>query len=158
MATLSLSVPLFFFLTHHFNIWLMLAGFLYGMVAMGSHGTFWLHRYCTHRAFRFRSPLVMMICRNLVIRIIPEEIYVVSHLVHHQFSEQPGDPYNVHAGWLYCFLADANHQTIRKDLTEKEYEQLCRVMNITGVRVNSYAQYQRWGSLCHPFSPSCTTR
>lgn len=93
----------------------------------------------------------MLICRNLVIRIIPEEIYVISHYVHHQFSEQPGDPYNVHAGWLYCFLADVNHQTIRKDLSKKDYEQLTRLMKDTGVRLNSYAQYQRWGSLCHPF-------
>jgi stearoyl-CoA desaturase (delta-9 desaturase) len=25
------------------------------------------------------------------------------------------------------------------------------MMDHTGVRLNSYAQYQRWGSLCHPF-------
>ena len=36
-------------------------------------------------------------CRNLGIKDHSEEIYVVSHHVHHAFSEQPGDPYNVHA-------------------------------------------------------------
>jgi stearoyl-CoA desaturase (delta-9 desaturase) len=117
---------------------------------MGSHGTFWLHRYCTHRAFKFRNRWIAQIARNLVIKVIPEEVYVVSHYVHHQFCEQPGDPYNVHGGWLYCFLADVNHQAIRKDLTEKDYEHLCRLMNHTGVRLNSYSQYLRWGSLCHP--------
>ena len=148
--TLSLAIPLGIFLTHYLSWPLVLAGFLYSMVLMGSHGTFWLHRYCTHRAYQFRNPLVRMICRNLVIKIIPEEIYAISHHVHHQISEQPGDPYNVHAGWLYCFLADVNHQTIAKDLSEKDYGQLCKLMSHTGVHANSYAQYQRWGSLCHP--------
>jgi sn-1 stearoyl-lipid 9-desaturase len=120
------------------------------MVLMGSHGTFWLHRYCTHHAFKFRNRWVLMIARNLVIKVIPEEIYVVSHYVHHHFCEQPGDPYNVHGGWLYCFLADANHQMIRKDLSEQDYAHLCRLMSHTGVKVNSYEQYRRWGTLCHP--------
>jgi stearoyl-CoA desaturase (delta-9 desaturase) len=148
--SLSFAIPLLWFLTHAFSIWLLLAGFIYSMVLMGSHGTFWLHRHCTHRAFKFRSPWIAMICRNFVIKVIPEEIYVVSHYVHHQFSELPGDPYNVHGGWLYCFLADATHQTIRKDLSEKEYEQLCGLMSNSTVKLNSYKQYQRWGSLCHP--------
>lgn len=149
-ATLAFTVPLAIFLVRYFNVWLMLAGFLYSMVAMGSHGTFWLHRYCTHRAFKFRNTWIMALCRNLTIKVLPEEVYVVSHYVHHQFSEQPGDPYNVYAGWLYCFLADANHQAIRRDLSEREYAQLRKMMKHTGVRLNTYSQYQRWGSLCHP--------
>jgi stearoyl-CoA desaturase (delta-9 desaturase) len=149
-ASLAFAIPLGFFFARYFSVGLLLVGFLYSMVAMGSHGTFWLHRYCTHRAFKFRSPWIAAICRNLVIKVIPEEIYVISHYVHHQYCEKPGDPYNVHGGWLYCFLADVNHQTIRKDLSEKDYDHLCRLMNHTGVRLNSYSQYQRWGSLCHP--------
>jgi fatty-acid desaturase len=150
LTSLSLAIPLCIFLTHFANRWLLLAGFLYGMVVMGSHGTFWLHRYCTHRAFKFRNKWIALICRNLAIKAIPEEIYVISHYVHHQFCEKPGDPYNAYGGWLYCFLADVNHQTIRKDLSEKDYEHLRRLMQHTGVRLNSYAQYQKWGSLCHP--------
>jgi fatty-acid desaturase len=149
-ATLSFAIPLAIFLTHYASIPLMIAGFIYSMVLMGSHGTFWLHRYCTHRAFTFHNPVVRFVCRNLVIKVIPEEIYVISHYVHHQYCERPGDPYNVHAGWLYCFLADANHQPIRRDLSEKDYAHLCRLMNHTGVKLNSYEQYQKWGSLCHP--------
>ncbi len=150
-ASLSFAFPLGIFLTRHFSWWLMLAGFIYSMVLMGSHGTFWLHRYSTHRAFKFRNSWIIMICRNLVIKVIPEEIYVISHYVHHYQCELPGDPYNVHGGWLYCFLADVNHQPIRKDLSEKDYGHLCRLMNHTGIKLNSYAQYQCWGSLCHPF-------
>jgi fatty-acid desaturase len=149
--SLSLAIPLYFFITHFFSLKLLAFGFIYGMVLMGSHGTFWLHRYGTHRAFTFRHPIFAAICRNLVIRSIPEEIYVVSHHVHHKFCEKPGDPYNVHGGWLYCFLADATHQGIRRDLNESDYSRLTNMLSHTGVRINSYSQYQRWGSLCNPF-------
>ena len=150
VATLGMAVPLWLFLRYHFSWTLVVIGFFYSMVGLGTHGTIWLHRYATHRAYRFRNPVFRTICRNLVIKIIPEEIYVISHHVHHWISEQPGDPYNAHAGFLYCFLADVNHQTINPDLSEKDYAQLCKLMAHTGVKLNSYAQYQRWGSLCHP--------
>ncbi|MGE0616044.1 MAG: acyl-CoA desaturase [Bacteriovoracia bacterium] len=150
LTTLSLAFPLATFLERYFSWTFMLVGFLFAMVVLGSHGTFWLHRYCTHRAYKFRNLFWLQVCRNLVPKIIPEETYVVSHYVHHQFSEQPGDPYNVHGGGWYCFLADVNHQGIRKDLTEAEYTQVSRLLKNSGVRLNSYRQYQRWGTLCHP--------
>jgi stearoyl-CoA desaturase (delta-9 desaturase) len=150
-ATVSLVLPLGIFLTHYFSWPLFFLGLTYSMVALGSHGTFWLHRYSTHQAFRFKHAWVRTLCRNLVIRIIPEEIYVVSHHVHHAMSEKPGDPYNVHGGWLYCFLADVTHQTLNKTMSEKDYDQVLRMMNHTGVRLNSYTEFQKWGSACHPF-------
>lgn len=149
-TSLVLALPLALFFSRHFSWALAALAFVYSMVILGSHGTFWFHRYSTHRAFKFRNAFFRTLCRNLVIRTIPDEIYVISHHVHHQFSEQPGDPYNVHGGWLYCFLADANHQTIRKDLSERDYQQLCKLIEPTGIHVNSYAQYRKWGSLCHP--------
>jgi fatty-acid desaturase len=149
-SSLSLALPLGVFLTQHFSWSLAAVGFVYSMILMGSHGTVWLHRYSTHRAFRFRHPLARAICRELVVKIIPEEIYVVSHYVHHHKSEKPGDPYNVHGGFLYCFLADANHQQVARDLTPEEYARVARLLDHTGVKVNTYAQYRRWGSLCHP--------
>ncbi|HEX7604822.1 MAG TPA: hypothetical protein VF316_24555 [Polyangiaceae bacterium] len=90
------------FLAKYWSWKLMLAGFLYSMVWIGTHGTVYLHRYGTHRAFRFRNAIYLFICRNLSIKIVPEEIYVVSHHVHHAYSNLPGDPYNAQAGWLYC--------------------------------------------------------
>jgi sn-1 stearoyl-lipid 9-desaturase len=149
-ATLVLFVPLALFFAHHFQWKLVFAGFVYSMVVLGTHGTVWLHRYSTHGAYRFRSPLFRALCRNLVIKIVPEETYVISHHVHHRFAEQPGDPYNARAGFLYCFLADVTHQPIAKDLNEADYERLCTMMRHTGVRLNSYANYRQWGSLCHP--------
>ena len=150
IATLSLAIPLALFLTFHFSWWLLAAGFVYSMVVLGSHGTIWLHRYSTHRAYHFRHPVFRFICRNLVLKLIPEETYVISHHVHHWISEKPGDPYNVHAGFLYCFLADVNHQAVNPDLDGKDYAQLCKLMAHTGVSLNTYDQYKKWGSMCHP--------
>ncbi|HEX6240960.1 MAG TPA: fatty acid desaturase [Polyangiales bacterium] len=149
-ATLALFVPLGLFLRFHLDPWLVALGFLYSMVALGTHGTIWFHRYSTHRAYTFRNAWLRTLCRNLVIKIVPEEVYVVSHHVHHARADQAGDPYNAAAGFLYCFLADANHQGVNRDLSEDDYRRTAALLKHTGVRLNSYRAYQRWGSLCHP--------
>jgi stearoyl-CoA desaturase (delta-9 desaturase) len=146
----ALGVPAVIFIKSYFSWTLLAIGFVYSAVILGSHGTVYLHRYSTHRAFQFKNPYWRFIVRNLVIKIIPEEVYVISHHVHHHFPERPGDPYNAHAGWLYCFLADVNHQLIARHLDEKDYNQLKKLLKHTGVRINSYSQYLSWGSLCHP--------
>ena len=146
-----LFVPFFvLFFLKYFTWKLFFLGLFYSMVLMGTHGTIYLHRYGTHRAFRFSSPLWLQIARNLVIKVIPEEIYVVSHHVHHKYSEGPWDPYNVNGGWLYCFLADANHQAVSRSLSENDYIRVARMVEHTGVKTNSYSQYKRWGSIAHP--------
>ncbi|MFI5159759.1 MAG: fatty acid desaturase, partial [Sphingobacteriales bacterium] len=89
--------------------------------------------------------------QNLTISIIPEEIYVISHHVHHAKSDQPGDPYNAEAGFWYCFLADVNHQPIAKDLSESDYNRVTALMKHTGVMGNTYKQYQKWGSYVNPY-------
>ncbi|MBY0472345.1 fatty acid desaturase [bacterium] len=144
--------PFLLFWFEYFTWPLFIVGFIYGMVILGSHGTFWLHRFGTHRTFRFSSRWVSELCRNAVIRVIPEEVYIISHHVHHQISEEAGDPYNVHGGWLYCFLADATHQNIRKDLSERDYANLCQLMKHTHVRLNTYQEYLKWGTLSNPYS------
>lgn len=150
VTSLSFIVPLIFFFTRYWSWKLACLGFVYSMVILGSHGTFWLHRYSTHRAFRFKNKLFRNVCRNLVIKIVPEEVYVISHHVHHKLAEKPGDPYNAYCGWLYCFLADVNHQGINRDLSQREYLVLCGMLEHTGVQLNSYSDYRKWGSLCHP--------
>jgi len=148
---LVLLLPfLFLFIFKYFSLWLLLAGFIYSMVCMGSHGTIWYHRYCTHHAYTFRNRFWKFITRNLVISLVPEETYVVSHHVHHSKSDQPGDPYNTHAGWLYCFLADVNHQAIATDLSRDDYARAVALLQHTGIKYNSYAQYREWGTLVHP--------
>jgi len=94
-------LPFFYlFLVKHFSWYLVLAIVIYSMVIMGTHGTIWFHRYCTHKSFTFSHPLWRIITQNLVIKTVPEEIYVVSHHVHHSKSDEPGDPYNARAGSL----------------------------------------------------------
>ncbi len=149
--TIMLAPFVVLFVFYYFSPWLLLAGFLYSMVGMGTHGTIWYHRYCTHRAYTFSHPFWRLVTRNLMIKVVPEEIYVVSHHVHHAKSEQPGDPYNALAGGLYCFLADTNHQPIAKDLSRQDYERIVGLLKHTGVKPNTYEQYQKWGTVAHPF-------
>jgi fatty-acid desaturase len=148
--TLLLLVCLFVFFFRYFNFPLLGIAFIYSMVIMGTHGTIWYHRYCTHRAYQFSNGIWRFITRNLTINVIPEEIYVVSHHVHHARSDQPGDPYNASGGFLYCFLADVNHQPISDTLTVGEYARVVRLMEHTGIRPNTYGQYQKWGSVARP--------
>lgn len=142
---------LFFFVTRFFSWQLVIAMVVYGTVIMGTHGTVWLHRYCTHRAFQFSHPVWRFLTQNLVIKTCPEEMYVVSHHVHHSKADLPGDPYNSRAGFLYCMLAEVNHQSIAKDLSEGDYRKASRFMAHTGVPRNSFKQYRKWGSIARPF-------
>lgn len=147
---LLLTPFLYLFIFKYFTLPLLLIGFVYSMVLMGTHGTIWFHRYCTHQAYIFTNGFWRFITQNLVIKMVPEEIYVVSHHVHHTKSDEPGDPYNAQGGFLYCFLADVNHQPIAQDLSEKDYASAVGLMEHTGVVCNSYAQYQKWGSIASP--------
>jgi fatty-acid desaturase len=85
-----------------------------------------------------------------VIKTVPEEIYVVSHHVHHSKSDEPGDPYNPQAGFWYCMLAEFNHQRVSPHLSENAYKKVLHFMKHTGVKLNSYEQYQKWGSIACP--------
>lgn len=152
-GSVLLTLPaIFLFVTSYFSWAYAVIGFVYGMVVMGSHGTVWYHRYCTHKAYVFKNKFWRIFTRNLAPTMIPEEIYVISHHVHHVKSDKPGDPYNTKGGWLYCFLADVNHQLIARDMSEKEYEQASRMLKHTGVKINTYAQYKKWGSISDPLT------
>jgi fatty-acid desaturase len=142
---------LYFFVFHYFSVLHLAAFIFYAMIVMGTHGTIWFHRYCTHHSFRFTHPIWRLLTQNLVISTVPEEIYVVSHHVHHAKSDQPGDPYNPKGGFLYCFLAEVNHQGISKDLSEKNYGRVLHFMRHTGIQMNTYTGYQTWGSVAQPF-------
>lgn len=144
-------LPFFYLFLFHYLNWVTIgAGFLYSMIIMGTHGTIWHHRYCTHGAYTFKNAFWRFITQNLTISIIPEEIYVISHHVHHSKSDQPGDPYNAYGGFLYCFLADVNHPPIAKDMEESDYGRVSALMRHTGVKANTYHQYLQWGSYVNP--------
>jgi len=145
-------LPLFlFFIFRYFSIPLCIVSLFYGMIIMAIHATIWYHRYCTHKAYTFSHPVWKFIIQNLVVRTFPEEIYVISHHVHHAKSDKPGDPYNSKAGLMYCMLADVNHQTISKNLSEEEYVKAAKFLKHTGISINSYSKYKKWGSVSNPF-------
>lgn len=141
----------YFFVADHLSWQLAIVVVVYAAIIMPTHGTIWFHRYCTHRSYTFRNKIWRFITQNLVIKTLPEEVYVVSHHVHHSKSDQPGDPYNARGGFLYCWLADVNHQGINKNLNEQDYARAAHFMNHTGVQINSYKKYKRWASLATPF-------
>jgi len=148
VSMIACMIPFFIlFLFYYFSWWLVIAVVVYSMVVMGTHGTIWFHRYCTHKSYTFSHPLWRIITQNLVIKTVPEEIYVVSHHVHHSKSDEPGDPYNPQAGFLYCMLAEFNHQRVSPHLTENDHKKVVHFMKHTGVQLNSYKQYQKWGSM-----------
>ena len=89
-------LPFFFlFILRYFSIPLLIAFIVYSMIIMSTHSTIWFHRFCTHKAYTFSHPVWRFITQNLVIKTFPEELYVVSHHVHHVKSDQPGDPYTM---------------------------------------------------------------
>ena len=150
--TVAVLFPLFILLAYKYASWKITAVcFFYAMIVMSTHGTIWLHRFSTHNSYKFSHPIWRFITQNLVIKTVPEEIYVVSHHVHHAISDKPGDPYNPLGGFLYCMLADVNHQSIRKDLSEEEYQKARNFLSHTGVVTNNYKQYLKWGSITNPF-------
>ena len=150
LVTLCMMPFVWLFITRYFSFGLLAVSVVYGMMVMATHATVWYHRYCTHKAYEFSHPIWRIITQHLVIRTFPEEIYVVSHHVHHALSDKPGDPYNPKAGLMYCMLADVNHQSIAKNLNEEEFAKTSRFLKHSGVYLNSYAGYQNWGSVTHP--------
>ena len=138
------------FILRYFSIPLATAFITYGVIIMSTHSTIWFHRFCTHKAYTFSHPVWRFITQNLVIKTFPEELYVVSHHVHHVKSDQPGDPYNAQAGLMYCMLADVNHQSIAKNLEVQAYYRAANFIRHTGVAINSYDQYNKWGSIASP--------
>jgi fatty-acid desaturase len=134
-----------------FASWLTLAaGLAYTWLYLPQYGTFYFHRYGTHRAWRFRHPLFAWIAKHMSIRVIPEELYILSHHVHHRYADKDGDPYDPRGGWWYCFLADANHQNVAWDLSAGDYRRARAVLSHLAVRTNDYVAYQRWGMLARP--------
>jgi fatty-acid desaturase len=147
---LCLAPFLTLFIFKYFSITYLAIAFVYSMIVMGSHGTIWHHRYCTHRAYKFRNKFWRFFTQNLTLKIIPEEIYAISHHVHHALSDQPGDPYNAQGGFLYCFLSDVNHQPIARNMSEKDYNKCVALMDHVGVKPNTYAQYKKFGTIANP--------
>ncbi len=149
-STLVLGAFLVVFFARYFTWPALVAGFLYTTPLVSIYSTIYFHRFAVHRSFTIRHPFWLFVLRNATLKLLSEETYVISHHVHHAFSDQPGDPYNPKGGWLYVYFARINHQAVATDLSPSDYARLTSLLSHTGMRINTYAQYQRWGSIAHP--------
>lgn len=143
IATLMVGVVSFF----SFSLEGLTYGFLGGLLISLVYHTLWYHRYCSHAAFRFSSPW----CARAFLWTNPlafrEEMYAIPHRVHHERSDKAGDPYGPHLGWLGSYLATESQQKINTSIDARRYDALVRTLSHIGFPVNSYAAFQRTGSV-----------
>lgn len=109
----------------------------------------WWHRYCTHKAFTFRSliwPRLIGWTNPLCYR---DETFVIPHRLHHEIADAPGDPYTPHSGWLACYLSAEVQQRTTVAIPKARYEVIAKSLRHTGNRLNTYEEFQRTGSIEH---------
>lgn len=111
------------------------------------YNTVWYHRYCTHRAFKFRRLAYARVLLWTNPAFFREESYVIPHRIHHSKSDEPGDPYGPHLGWLGSYLATESSQRTNRNLTPSEYERLAKTLEHIGFVQNSYEAFRRTGSV-----------
>lgn len=122
----------------------------YAMFILNIHNTAYTHRYAAHLAFDFKNRLAAVFFQNLTLKIVPEEAFVISHHVHHGIPDQPGDPHNPKMGWPSVMLSDAITHSIRLDYTPEEYTRVARWLGHVPIRLNTYDEYLKWGTLSRP--------
>jgi fatty-acid desaturase len=113
------------------------------------YNTVWYHRYCSHRAFKFRNlwfARAFLWTNPLAFR---EESFAIPHRIHHLKSDRPGDPYGPHLGWLGSYLAAESSQKMNRDITRQDFDRLSKSLNHIGFLKNSYEQFRRTGSVEH---------
>lgn len=135
------------FLTTHFSIAAVVTIMLLSSFIGVIYNTVWYHRYCSHQAFKFRSLWFARLFLWTNPLFLREECYVIPHRIHHSKSDEPGDPYGPHLGWLGSYLATETVQKMNLNLTPAEYERLTKSLGHIGFPNHSLAQYQRTGSV-----------
>ena len=108
--------------------------------------TVWYHRYCSHRAFAFSHRLYTKMFLWLNPIGFREEIYALLHHVHHNISDEDGDPYGPHLGAFGSYVATAEF-AIDTGVAEAEYERIKKVVAHVGFPFASFRSFQRWRSV-----------
>ena len=114
------------------------------------YNTFWFHRYCSHRAFTFRSLFFAKFFLWTNPFFFREESYAIAHYIHHQQPDMAGDPYGPHLGWLGSYLAIESIQKINTSISEEQYGYLIKRVSHIGFKAVNYKSFQRSGSIEHP--------
>jgi fatty-acid desaturase len=135
------------FMTTHFSVAAAVTVVVSASFIGTVYNTMWYHRFCSHQAFKFSSiwfARVFLWTNPVCFR---EESYVIPHRIHHAKSDEPGDPYGPHLGWLGSYLATETQQKTNRKLSATEYERLERSLSHVGFVSNSYGQYRKTGSV-----------
>jgi stearoyl-CoA desaturase (delta-9 desaturase) len=74
-------------------------------------------------------------------------MYAIPHRVHHDRSDQVGDPYGPHLGWLGSYLASESQQKINTAIDKRRYEALVRSLKHIGFPANRYDTFQKSGGV-----------
>jgi len=111
------------------------------------YNTVWYHRYCTHRAFEFRSIWLARVFLWTNPVCFREEGYVIPHRIHHSRTDEAADPYGPHLGWLGSYLATESQQKLNRQISRTEYDRLAKSLEHIGFPLGSYEQFQRLGSV-----------
>ena len=135
------------FLIWHFSVVAILIVLGIACMIATIYNTVWYHRYCSHRAFKFRNIwwARLFLWTNPV--CFREESYVIPHRVHHSKPDQPGDPYGPHLGWLGSYLATESSQRTNRNISEADYLRLAKSLEHVGFVKNTYAGFQQTGSV-----------
>ena len=144
---LATGVVFVYFLVRYFSIAAFASVALIGTMIGTVYNTVWYHRYCSHQTYRFRNLWFarLFLWTNPI--CLREESYVIPHRIHHSKSDEPGDPYGPHLGWLGSYLATETQQKTNRNLTADEYERLVKSLGHIGFVSNSHEKYRRTGSV-----------
>lgn len=141
-TVIGLIFFVFKYLTWQSFILYMMALFFLAQV----YNTMWYHRYCAHAAYSFTHPLWNKLILHLNPLFIREETYAIPHIIHHQKSDNIGDPYGPHIGRFASFYSGEIYQ-INTDISVEEYNSLVARIKHIGLSVNSYEDFKSQHSI-----------
>lgn len=108
--------------------------------------TFWYHRYCSHRAFKFRNKRFAQLIYWLNPLMIKEETYVIPHFVHHKIADTPGDPYGPRNGYWGSFSATESANYFNRQMSSQETDFCFRFLSPIPSSWNSESEFRATGS------------
>jgi fatty-acid desaturase len=141
-TVVGLILFVFKYLTWHNFVLYMLALFMLAQF----YNTLWYHRYCAHSSYSFSHPFWNKLILYLNPLFIREETYAIPHMIHHQKSDNIGDPYGPHLGRLESFYSGEVYQ-INTDISLDEYNLLVARIKHIGLSINSYEDFKSQHSM-----------
>ncbi len=135
-----------FFCLHYLNWSTAIWWLSFALIHAHFFHTFWYHRYCSHRAVRFRRPWFAKLIYWLNPLMIKEETYALPHFVHHKISDTPGDPYGPRNGYWGSFSATESANFFNREMSEKEASFCFNFLSRIPSQWNDLASFRRSGS------------